>query len=89
MTIESMLTYYISVWYAGCSAVDIKALRGVVKSAVKILIPHFVYFVFYIYLYFHVIYCFYSTSCDFVVAPNGAALAIRLYAEFTMTTRAF
>lgn len=52
MTIESMLTYYISVWYAGCSAVDIKALRGVVKSAVKILIPHFVYFVFiFIYIF--------------------------------------
>lgn len=47
-----MLTYYISVWYAGCSAVDIKALRGVVKSAVKILIPHFVYFVFiFIYIF--------------------------------------
>lgn len=47
-----MLTYYISVWYAGCSAVDIKALRGVVKSAVKILIPHFVHFVFiFIYIF--------------------------------------
>lgn len=84
-----MLTYYISVWYAGCSAVDIKALRGVVKSAVKILIPHFVYFVFIFIYIFTLFIVFILHPVILLLQPNRAALAIRLYAEFTMTTRAF
>lgn len=34
-TIESVLTYCIPVWYAGCSAADKKRLQGVVRMAEK------------------------------------------------------
>nr|XP_033468764.1 mas-related G-protein coupled receptor member A4-like [Epinephelus lanceolatus] len=35
--IESVLTYNITVWYAGCSAVDKKALQRVVRTAQRII----------------------------------------------------
>lgn len=36
-TVESVLTYSITVWYAGLTAEDRTALRGVIKSAHKII----------------------------------------------------
>ncbi len=36
-TVESLLTYCITVWYAGCSAADKKTLQGVVRTAEKII----------------------------------------------------
>lgn len=37
--IEGILTYYISVFYAGCTAADKEALQRVIKSAEKISCP--------------------------------------------------
>ncbi len=36
-TVESVLTYCITVWYAGCSAADKRILQGVVRTAEKII----------------------------------------------------
>lgn len=36
-TVESVLTYCVTVWYAGCTAKDRTALQGVIKSAQKII----------------------------------------------------
>ncbi len=36
-TVESVLTYCITVWYAGCSAADKRRLQGVVRTAEKII----------------------------------------------------